>query len=112
MKKILLVFLGFLCFVKALPSAVSDKHTSYRFIENKGQWDKSVKYKTDFKGGKKNQDLWRQFYALAKNLKLKFIWVKGHADNAYNNRCDELAVQASSTGNLFIDAGYESGHYN
>ena len=45
--------------------------------------------RTDFKGGKKNSDLWRKFYALSKHFRLKFVWVKGHADNLYNNRCDE-----------------------
>jgi ribonuclease HI len=34
--------------------------------------------------------------------------VKGHADNAFNNRCDELATQAADGKNLLIDEGYES----
>src|SRR5690606_7443390 len=42
---------------------------------------------TDFKGGKKNADLWRQYYKLAAPLKIRFRWVKGHADNPFNNRC-------------------------
>jgi ribonuclease HI len=33
--------------------------------------------------------------------------VKGHADNPYNNRCDELAVAAALTNNLEADAWYE-----
>jgi ribonuclease HI len=41
--------------------------------------------KTDFKGGKKNKDLWLHFHALSKHFKLRFIWVKGHADNRWNN---------------------------
>ena len=44
--------------------------------------------KTDFKGGKKNADLWKRYHALAKNFSIKFVWVKGHADNPYNNQCD------------------------
>jgi ribonuclease HI len=47
--------------------------------------------KTDFKGGKKNADLWRRYHALAKNFSIKFVWVKGHADNPHNNQCDLLA---------------------
>jgi len=43
---------------------------------------------TQFKGGKKNRDLWMRFNELAKNHHVKFIWVKGHADNPFNNRCD------------------------
>lgn len=64
--------------------------------------------KTDFKGGKKNKDLWLHFHALSKHFKLKFVWVKGHADNKWNNRCDELATTAADSKNLMIDGGYES----
>ena len=72
---------------------------------NKG-WLKNW-IRTDFKGGKKNKDLWLQFYDLSRSFKLKFIWVKGHADNPYNNRCDELATNAADGKNLGIDEGYE-----
>lgn len=63
--------------------------------------------KTDFKGGKKNKDLWMIFHSLRKDFQLKFVWVKGHADNAMNNRCDELATAAADGGNLLVDEGYE-----
>ena len=63
--------------------------------------------KTNFKGGKKNADLWREYYELAKGQHIKFVWVKGHAENPYNNRCDELATSAADSGNLLIDEGYE-----
>lgn len=62
---------------------------------------------TNFAKGKKNKDLWVKFYNLAKEHKLKFVWVKGHADNAYNNRCDELATTAADGKDLLIDEGYE-----
>jgi len=42
-----------------------------------------------------NQDLWQQLYALWKNHDITLVWVKGHADNPYNNRCDALAVEES-----------------
>ena len=64
--------------------------------------------RNDFKGGKKNKDLWLRFNDLAKNHKLKFKWVKGHADNFYNTRCDELATEAADGKNLLVDEGYES----
>jgi ribonuclease HI len=63
--------------------------------------------RTDFKGGKKNADLWRQYYQLAKEHNIKFVWVKGHAENPYNNRCDELATTAADGNNLLVDEGYE-----
>lgn len=64
--------------------------------------------KTDFKGGKKNKDLWLHFHKLSKNHILKFKWVKGHAENFYNTRCDELATEAADSKNLLVDEGYES----
>jgi len=63
--------------------------------------------RTNFKGGKKNPDLWRAYYELAKDFKIKMVWVKGHANNPYNNRCDELATSAADGGNLLEDEGYE-----
>lgn len=63
--------------------------------------------KTDFKGGKKNKDLWTEYYHLSRSFKVKFVWVKGHADNPYNNRCDELATTAADGKELVADTGYE-----
>lgn len=64
--------------------------------------------RTDFKGGKKNKDLWYRFYDLSKQHQIKFIWVKGHAQNPYNNRCDELATTAADGYQLLADEGYEA----
>jgi ribonuclease HI len=36
------------------------------------------------------------------------IWVKGHADNPFNNRCDELATAAADGNDLLIDEWYET----
>lgn len=44
--------------------------------------------------GKKNKELWMQYLELSKGLNLSFIWVKGHAGNYYNERCDQLASEA------------------
>ena len=43
----------------------------------------------------KNPDLWERVLNLISYHEVKFIWVKGHATNAFNNRCDELAVARS-----------------
>ncbi len=40
----------------------------------------------------KNTDLWERLLTLLKVHKVSFIWVKGHAENEYNRRCDVLAV--------------------
>jgi ribonuclease HI len=63
--------------------------------------------RTGFKGGKKNRDLWEKYDRLAKKHHIRFIWVKGHASNPYNNRCDELATAAADGNNLAADTGYE-----
>ena len=42
----------------------------------------------------KNKELWQELYSLTQKHKVEFIKVKGHADNEYNNRCDELARNA------------------
>ena len=62
---------------------------------------------TDFKGGKKNKDLWLRYHELAQHHNIKFVWVRGHADNEYNNRCDILATTAADGKNLDKDNGYE-----
>ena len=62
---------------------------------------------TDFKGGKKNSDLWRRYYELAARHQIRFVWVKGHASNPYNNRCDKLATDAADGGGLLVDEAYE-----
>ncbi len=62
--------------------------------------------KKSFKN-KKNVDLWQRFLKIYPKHKVKLNWVKGHAGNLFNERCDELAVQAAEKSNLLIDEGYE-----
>lgn len=64
--------------------------------------------KTSFKGGKKNRDLWTEFHELSKSYQIIFHWVRGHADNPYNNRCDELATSAADGRMLEVDHGFEA----
>lgn len=45
------------------------------------------------KGGLKNAELWRALDGLLQTHDVTFSWVRGHADDADNNRCDELAVR-------------------
>ena len=58
--------------------------------------------------GKKNPDLWLRFLEIYKKHIVKFVWVKGHANNPLNERCDELAVAASMGKNLLEDTGYQT----
>ena len=55
---------------------------------------------------RKNSDLWRRFLSVYSRHHVKFVWVKGHADIAENERCDRLAVAAAGGANLLEDIGY------
>ena len=55
---------------------------------------------------KKNVDLWQQFLELYRRYSVSFVWVKGHASIPENERCDQLAVEASHRETLLEDSGY------
>ena len=57
-------------------------------------WKKKGWVKSDKKPAL-NPDLWEELLNLTQVHKLTYHWVKGHASNPYNNRCDELAVAES-----------------
>ena len=67
---------------------------------------------TNFKGGKKNKDLWLRFYELQQKNRISFKWVKGHAENVHNNRCDELATAAADGDDLLVDEEFEKENWN
>lgn len=54
-------------------------------------------WRTSNKEPVKNKELWQELYDLTKIHDVEFIKVKGHADNEYNNRCDEMARNAILT---------------
>lgn len=55
---------------------------------------------------KKNRDLWLRFLKIFRQHKVRFVWIRGHANNVENETCDRLAVKAISSGNLLEDEGY------
>lgn len=57
---------------------------------------------------KKNPDLWKRFLEVYRRHHVRFHWIKGHANIPENERCDQLAVQASLGNNLPPDEVYES----
>ncbi|MFA9388582.1 MAG: ribonuclease HI [Prolixibacteraceae bacterium] len=63
--------------------------------------------KKDFKG-KKNPDLWKRFLRIYQKHRVNFVWVKGHASIPENERCDQLAVEASKKSFLKEDTGYDA----
>lgn len=58
--------------------------------------------------GKKNPDLWMRFLNIYKQHKVYMHWVKGHAGNPMNERCDVLATSAADGKNLDIDHYFEA----
>ena len=56
-----------------------------------------------------NPDLWERLLRLCDRHQVTFHWVRGHAGNVENERCDQLAVAAAKGDNLALDEGYEEG---
>ena len=55
-------------------------------------------WKTSTKSPVENQDLWKLLLIHVRKHQVRFIKVKGHSDNQYTNRCDEMAVAAIKNG--------------
>jgi ribonuclease HI len=74
-------------------------------------WAKSWRKKGWIKSDKKpaiNPDLWAELLDLVEDLNITFKWVKGHAGNPLNERCDELAVAFAKQEGLPVDVGYKN----
>jgi ribonuclease HI len=56
-----------------------------------------------------NADLWAVLLELCERHEATFIWVRGHAGDPDNERCDQLAQAATSAGEQAVDEGYEAG---
>lgn len=90
------------------PGSRATLYTDSRYVSDaveKGwvfQWEaKSFKKK-------KNPDLWTRFLQIYRQHSVRFVWVKGHANHPMNERCDQLAVEASMKKDLLVDEVYES----
>ncbi len=58
-------------------------------------------------GPVKNTDLWKRLLRAMEGHQVTFIWVKGHAGHAYNERCDKLATSAADGDQLLTDEGLD-----
>ncbi len=56
----------------------------------------------------KNPDLWKRLLAAIEPHSYEFIWVRGHAGHAENERCDKLATSAADGDNLLRDEGFSA----
>ena len=74
-------------------------------------WAKGWKARGWKKADKKpalNPDLWDRLLALTEVHSIRYHWVKGHAENAYNNRCDELVAAGDPDSPRFLLMGRKS----
>jgi ribonuclease HI len=72
------------------------------------QWRRNGWTRNKGKDPALNPDLWNELLNLAAGHDVNFVWVRGHADNRENTRCDELAVAARQLADLPADEGYEA----
>ena len=56
---------------------------------------------------RKNDDLWRRFLAIYRRHRVRFVWIKGHAENPENELCDRMANGCAHGANLMEDVGYK-----
>jgi len=89
-----------ICGLEALKESCSvDLYTDSAYLCNAFEkhwidnWQRNG-WKNASKHDVENQDLWKQLLVLTNKHHVTFHKVKGHADNEFNNRCDELARKA------------------
>ncbi len=63
-------------------------------------------WKTAAKKPVKNPDLWKRLLTAKEPHQVSFVWVRGHAGHALNERCDELATAAADLGPRITDPGF------
>lgn len=91
--------------IKALSAAKKhdelEIHTDSQYVKNgMEKWVKQWKnnnWKNAEKKPVKNKELWQQLDELAQTKKITWVWVKGHAGQEMNERCDELARTAAES---------------
>lgn len=101
-----------LAVIEALRKLKNEDTTATVFTDSKYVADAVEKgwvFNWEKKGFKdrKNVDLWIDFLKEYRRHKVKFKWIKGHNEHPQNERCDQLAVEASKGPRLTIDTGFD-----
>lgn len=83
-------------------------YTDSKYVSESVEKKWIIKWEKKGFKNKKNPDLWVRFLKTFRKHDVRFFWVKGHNNNPTNERCDELAFNASLKEKLLIDIEYES----
>ena len=95
--------------IKAIPSEVMI-YSDSKYVVDSVQKKWVFSWEKKYFDKKKNADLWKRFLSVYRKHNVSFTWVKGHANNVENERCDRLAVAAAENTKFhIIDKGYENG---
>lgn len=81
-------------------------YTDSRYVADAVEKGWVFRWESKYFKKKKNPDLWIRFLKVYRRHNIRFIWIKGHADNLENNLCDKLAVEAYNNADLKEDPGY------
>ena len=90
-----------------IPDSTVTVHTDSQYVVNAVEKKWVFGWEKKNFAGKKNPDLWQRFLKVYRRHTVQFKWVRGHAGNRENERCDSLAVAAAQSSNLLDDTGYE-----
>jgi len=88
-------------------------HTDSEYLANAVEKGWARRWKTNgWRRNKKekalNPDLWERLITLCDSHEVEFKWIRGHAGDIENERCDSLAIQAAQQSTLIVDEGYEA----
>jgi len=90
-----------------IPNSTVTIYTDSQYVVNSVEKNWLLAWEKKNFSGKKNADLWQRFLKVYRCHTVNFHWVRGHAGNRENERCDRLAVAAAQNRQLLDDEGYE-----
>jgi len=88
-------------------------HTDSEYLANAAEKGWARRWKANgWRRNKKdkalNPDLWERLITLCDGHEVEFKWIRGHAGDTENERCDSLAIEAARQSTLIVDEGYEA----
>ena len=90
-----------------IPQSTVTIYTDSQYVVNSVEQKWVLGWEKKNFAGKKNADLWQRFLKAYRCHSVVFTWVKAHAGDRENERCDQLAVAAAQSPQLSEDTEYE-----